>query len=60
MRDPARQAGPYSRRLGGEESHWTMGYLMTRLAEGKDTGGQFSLVGVGARQGTEPTTQQPS
>jgi quercetin dioxygenase-like cupin family protein len=31
-----------------------MGYLMTWLAEGKDTGGQFSLVEVVARQGTEP------
>ncbi len=48
-------ARPYSRRLGGEESYWTMGvYLMTWLAEGKDTNGQFSLVEVVARKGTEP------
>ena len=38
------QATPYSRRLGGEESYWTMGsYLMTWLAEGKDTDGRFSM-----------------
>ncbi len=54
MQEPAQQAAPYSRRLGGEESHWTMGYLMTWLAEGKDTSAQFSLVEVVARQGTEP------
>ena len=48
------QAVPYSRRRGGEESYLTMGYLMTWLAEGHATGGQFSLVEVVARQGTEP------
>ena len=48
------QATPYSRRLGGEESYWTMGYLMTWLAEGKDTDGRFSLVDVVAPKGTEP------
>lgn len=48
------QAVPYSRRLGEQESYWTMGYLMTWLAEGTDTGGRFSLVEVVARQGTEP------
>ena len=53
MQDPT-QAAPYARRLGGEASHWTMGYLMTWLAEGRDTGGRFSLVEVVARQGTEP------
>ncbi len=53
MEDSA-QAAPYTRRLGGEESYWTMGYLMTWLAEGKDTGGSYSLVEVVARQGTEP------
>jgi quercetin dioxygenase-like cupin family protein len=47
------QAVPYSRRLGGEGSYWTMGYLMTWLAGGKDTNGQFSLVEVVARRGTE-------
>jgi quercetin dioxygenase-like cupin family protein len=31
-----------------------MGYLMTWLTEGEDTGGQFSLVEVVARKGTEP------
>jgi quercetin dioxygenase-like cupin family protein len=52
--EDAAQGAPYARRLGGEESYWTMGYLMTWLAEGKDTGGQFTLVEVVARQGTEP------
>ena len=28
MKDPT-QATPYSRRLGDEESYWTMSYLMT-------------------------------
>ena len=53
MKDPT-QATPYSRRLGGEESYWTMGYLMTWLAEGKDTDGRYSLAEVVARRGTEP------
>lgn len=53
MEMPVR-AGPYSRRCGGAESYWAMGYLMTWLAEGKDTGGQFALVEVVARKGTEP------
>ena len=48
------QATPYSRRLGAEESYWTMGYLMTWLAEGKDTDGRFSLVDVVVPKGTEP------
>ena len=54
MQDPTQLAETYSRRLGGTESYWTMGYLMTWLAEREDTGGQFSLVEVVARQGTEP------
>jgi quercetin dioxygenase-like cupin family protein len=38
---------PYTRRLGGDATYWTMGvYLLTWLAEGKDTGGQFSLAEV--------------
>lgn len=38
------RARPYSRRLGEEESYWTMGvYLVTWLAEGKDTDGRYSL-----------------
>ncbi len=53
MKDPT-QDTPYSRRLGGEASYWTMGYLMTWLAEGKDTGGCFSLVDVVVPKGTEP------
>ena len=54
MQDPTQLAEAYSRRVGGEESYWTMGYLMTFLAERKDTGGQFSLVELVARWGTEP------
>ena len=54
MQDPTQLAKAYSRRSGGEESYWTMGDLMTWLAEHKDTGGQFSLVEVVARQGSEP------
>ncbi len=40
MEDPT-QATPYTRRLGGQEAtYWTMGvYLLTWLAEGKDTDG---------------------
>ena len=53
MEDPT-QDTPYSRRLGGEESYWTMGYLITWLAEGKDTDGRYSLAEVVARRGTEP------
>ena len=46
MEDSA-QATPYSRRLGGEESYWTMGvYFLTWLAEGKDTDGRYSLAEV--------------
>ena len=41
------QATPYTRRLGGEATYWTMGvYLLTWLAEGKDTDGRFSLAEV--------------
>ena len=54
MQDPTQLAKAYARRSGGEESYWTMGDLMTWLAEHKDTGGQFSLVEVVARQGSEP------
>ena len=43
MADSAR-ATPYTRRLGGEESYWTMGvHLLTWLAESKDTDGRYSL-----------------
>lgn len=48
------QAEPYSRRLGVDASYWTMGYLLTWLAEGKDTGGSFALVEALAPKGTEP------
>jgi quercetin dioxygenase-like cupin family protein len=54
MQDRTQRAEPYSRWLGGEASYWTMGYLMTWLAEGEDTDGRFSLVEVVARKGTEP------
>lgn len=54
MQDSAQRAQPYARRLGGEESYWAMGYLMTWLTDGEDTGGRFSLVEVVARKGTEP------
>ncbi len=59
MEDPTQDA-PYSRRLGGEESYWTMGYLMTWLAEGKDTDGRYSLAEVVARRGTEPPPHTPA
>jgi quercetin dioxygenase-like cupin family protein len=43
MADSAR-ATPYTRRLGGEQSYWTMGvHLLTWLAEGKHTDGRYSL-----------------
>ena len=47
MGDPA-QAAPHKRRLGGEgTTHWAMGvYLLTWLAEGKDTGGRYALAEV--------------
>ena len=41
------QAKPYTRRLGGDATYWTMGvYLLTWLAEGKDTNGLFALAEV--------------
>lgn len=41
------QAKPYTRRLGGEATYWTMGaYLLTWLAESKDTDGRYSLAEV--------------
>ncbi len=46
MEDSA-QATPHTRRLGGEESYWTIGvYFLTWLAEGKDTDGHYSLAEV--------------
>ena len=52
--DPVQQAKPYSRRLGGEESYWSLGLLQTFLAEGKDTEGHFSLGEGLAPKGAEP------
>lgn len=52
--DPTQQAKPYSRRLGGEESYWSLGLLQTFLAEGKDTDGRFSLGEGLAPKGAEP------
>ncbi len=54
MRDPTQQAKPYSRRLGGEASYWSLGLLETFLAEGKDTDGRFSLGEGLAPKGAEP------
>lgn len=47
MQDPT-QSTPYTRRLGGKEAtYWAMGvYLLTWLAEGKDTGGRYALAKV--------------
>jgi quercetin dioxygenase-like cupin family protein len=54
MHDPAQQSTPYSRRLGGEESYWSLGLLQTFLAEAKDTDGRFSLGEGLAPKGAEP------
>lgn len=54
MQDPTQQAEPYSRRLGGEGSYWSLGLLQTFLAEGKDTDGRFSLGEGLASKGAEP------
>lgn len=54
MQDPTQQAKPYSRRLGGKESYWSLGLLQTLLAEGKDTDGRFSLGEGLAPKGAEP------
>ncbi len=54
MQDPAQQATPYSRRLGGERSYWSLGLLETMLAEGKDTDGRFSLGEGLAPKGADP------
>lgn len=48
------QTKPYSRRLGGESSYWSLGLLQTFLAEGITTGGQVTLGEGLARKGTEP------
>jgi quercetin dioxygenase-like cupin family protein len=46
MEDSVR-AATYSRRLGGEDSEWAMGvYLVTWLAESKDTDGRYALAEV--------------
>lgn len=45
---------PYLRRLGGGGSFWTMGMLVSWLAEGKDTGGSFSLA-----EGLVPRAAEP-
>ncbi len=54
MQNPTQRAKSYSRRLGGEESYWSLGLLQTFFAEGKDTGGRFSLGEGLAPKGTEP------
>lgn len=54
MQDPAQQAKPYSRRLGGEASYWSLGLLQTFFAEGKDTEGRFSIGEGLASKGAEP------
>ena len=48
------KAGPYLRRLGGGGSFWTMGMLVSWLAESKDTGGTFSLAEGLVPRGAEP------
>ncbi len=54
MQDSAKHTKPYSRRLGGEASYWSLGLLETFLAEGKDTDGRFSLGEGLAPKGAEP------
>ena len=54
MQEPTQQAKPYSRRLGGEASYWSLGLLETLLAEGKDTDGRFSLGEGLAPKGADP------
>ena len=54
MQDPAKHTKPYSRRLGGEASYWSLGLLQTFLAEGKDTDERFSLGEGLAPKGAEP------
>jgi quercetin dioxygenase-like cupin family protein len=47
MQDLTQQAAPYKRRLGGEATYWAMGvYLLTWLAEGKDTNGRYAVAEV--------------
>lgn len=48
------QAKTYSRRLGGDASYWSMGMLVTWLAEGKDTDGSFALAEGVVPRGAEP------
>lgn len=45
---------PFIRRAGGAASVWYAGHLFTFLAEGDDTGGQFSLIDARIRGGFEP------
>ena len=54
MQDPAKHTKPYSRRLGGEASYWSLGLLQTFLAEGKDTDERFSFGEGLAPKGAEP------
>ncbi len=54
MQDTTKQAKPYSRRLGGDASYWSLGLLETLLAEGKDTDGRFSLGEGLAPKGADP------
>ena len=62
MQDPT-QAAPYKRRLGEEKSYWAMGvYLLTWLAEGKDTEGRYALAEVVIPKGVgePPPTPTPA
>lgn len=48
------QVKTYSRRLGGDASYWSMGMLVTWLAERKDTNGSFALAEGLIPKGAEP------
>jgi len=53
MKD-AVQTKTYSRRPEAENSQWSMGMLVTWLAEGKDTDGHFALAEGVVPRGAEP------
>lgn len=53
MENPT-QTKTYSRRLGGDASYWSMGMLVTWLAESKDTYGNFALAEGLVPKGAEP------
>ena len=63
MLEDSTGAKPYTRRLGGDATYWTMGvYLLTWLAESKDTDGRFSLaeVVIPKAGGEPPPTPTPA